>query len=319
MRILILGGTSLTGPFVVRRLDGMGHQVTVCHRGKHEADLPAGVRHIHADWMEAPREQASELREAGRDVVVQMWAATEAHAVRFLEMFGDRAERAVVISSGDVYRAYGRLRRLEAGPPGATPIGEDGPLRESRYPYRGSSMLPAGEADQYDKVLVETALRAQSRWPVTLLRFPAVYGPNDQHRLGVWLRRMEQGGELKIEEGQARWRWTHGFSEDVAEAVVRAVTNERAAGGTYNVGEAQTPMWAERLEEWGRVAGWKGRIVPVGGAEIPEDERMPYDWAHHVEIDTGRIRSELGYREVVAREEGIARTIAWERGEKSAG
>ena len=309
MRVVILGGTGLTGPFVARRLDGMGHEVTVFHRGEHEAELPEGVRRLRGDFAHPPRE----LSDPAPDVVVQMWAATEAQAVRFLETFRT-AGRAVVISSGDVYRAYGRLRRLEFGPPGDIPIAEDAPLRESRYPYRGEKHAPIDGADQYDKVLVEAALRAQSALPITILRFPAVYGPNDSHRFGRWLQQMENSRELKIDRGFAGWRWTHGFAEDVAQAVVLAATNDRAAGRTYNVGEQMTPSWAERLEEWGRIAGWNGKVLPVPAEELPENQRMPYDWAHHIAVDTSRIRAELGYAEVVARDEGIARTIAWERG-----
>ena len=56
MRVLMLGGTSLTGPYAVRRLHGLGHTVTVFHRGEHEAELPVGVRHLHGDLAHPPRE-----------------------------------------------------------------------------------------------------------------------------------------------------------------------------------------------------------------------------------------------------------------------
>lgn len=311
MRVLVLGGTSLTGPFLVRRLDALGHQVTVFHRGEHEAGLPPGVAHIHGDFEEPPRE----LRSIAPDVVVHMWALTEADAARFVELFSGAAGRAVVISSCDVYRAYGRLQRLESGPagPAGMPLDEDAPLRESRYPYRNRKG-PVEVPDRYDKVLVESALRGQSGLPVTILRFPAVFGPNDYHRFRPWVQKMVAGtAEVKLQEDFARWRWTHGFVEDVAEAVVLAVTREAAVGKTYNVGEAIAPTWSARLAEWGRVAGWHGRIVPVAADALPENERMPQDFSNHLAIDTTRIRRELGYAEVVPREVGIARTIAWER------
>ena len=61
------------------------------------------------------------------------------------------------------------------------------------------------------------------------------------------------------------------------------------------------------------MAGWSGRVVPVPAADLPEDARMPHDFTHHLVVDTTRIREELQYAEVVGREEGIRRTIAWER------
>lgn len=315
MRVLVLGGTSLTGPFLVRRLNALGHEVSVFHRGEHETELPEGVRHLHGDFHNPPRE----LRALAPDVVVHMWALTEADALRFVELFRGFSGRAVVISSGDVYGAYGRLQRLESGPPDAIPLAEDAPLRESRYPYRNRTG-PVEIPDQYDKVLVEAVLREQSGLPVTILRFPAVYGPHDYHRLRPWVQKLVPGnGEIKLQDDFARWRWTHGFVENVAEAVVLAATLDAAAGRTYNVGEAIAPSWAERLAEWARVAGWHGRIIGVPADSLPENERMPQDFSHHLAIDTTRIRRELGYAERVPREAGIARTLAWERSPVCAG
>ncbi len=37
----------------------------------------------------------------------------------------------------------------------------------------------------------------------------------------------------------------------------------------------------------------------------------PDVWDHHLVVETGRIRRELGYQEVVSREEGLRRTLAW--------
>jgi len=154
---------------------------------------------------------------------------------------------------------------------------------------------------------------------VTILRYPAVYGPNDMHRFGPWVkqttRQMSSGTpEIRMQEGFAAWRWTHGFVADVAEAVVLAVTNERAAGRTYNVGEAATPTWAERVESIARAIGYHGRVTPVPAAELPEDQRTGHDYAHHLVVDSALIRGDLGYREVVAYEEGLRRTVEWERG-----
>src|SRR5262249_24513897 len=98
MRILILGGTTLTGPYTVRRPHSLGHEVTVFHRGEHEADLPAAVRHLHGEFEHLPRA----LLDPAPDVVVHMWAMTEMDAEFFVNRFRAVATRAVVISSGDV-------------------------------------------------------------------------------------------------------------------------------------------------------------------------------------------------------------------------
>jgi nucleoside-diphosphate-sugar epimerase len=309
MRVLILGGTGLTGPFVARRLYALGHEVTVFHRGEHQADLPSAVRRLHGKLADPP----AELRDLAPDVVVHMWAMTEADALAFLALFRGVAGRAVVISSCDVYRAYGLLSRLESGPPDPVPLSEDAPLRESRDPDRGKN-LPI-DTELYDKILVEQALMGQPDLPVTIVRYPAVYGPNDaQHRFRPWLQAMEADQvRVRMQEGFAQWRWTHGYAEDMAEAVVLAATKDTAAGRIYNAGEAVAPVWAERIEELAQWIGWTGRLVIVPASELPENQRMPHDFAHHLVIDTSRIRLELGYAEIVPRDEAIARTIASER------
>ena len=73
--------------------------------------------------------------------------------------------------------------------------------------------------------------------PGTVLRLPTVYGPGGyQHRLFEYLKRMDDGRPaILLGEGMASWRWTHGYVEDVALAVVLAVADEQAAGGVYPV------------------------------------------------------------------------------------
>jgi hypothetical protein len=44
--------------------------------------------------------------------------------------------RVVALSSGDVFRAYGLLRRTESGPCQLVPIAEDASLRRRLFPYR---------------------------------------------------------------------------------------------------------------------------------------------------------------------------------------
>jgi len=310
MRILILGGTILTGPCVVRRLHSLGHDITVFHRGVHEAELPPGVRHLHGDLALLPRE----VFDRAPDVVVHMWAMTEMAAESFLERFRGVARRAVVISSGDVYRAYGRLMGLESGPPDAIPLTEDAPLRESRYPYRKMAPNPDHWKAQYDKVLVEHVLVHQADLPTCVLRFPAVVGPKEYRRFQRWLKPMLRGDmELRIQEGWASWRWTHGFHEDVAEAVVLAVSNSSSAGRIYNVGEFYAPTMAERLAELARAADWRGDIFEVPASELDETDRMPHNFSHHIAYDTTRVRTELGYKEAVPHEIALARTLEYER------
>lgn len=309
MRVLVIGGTRFIGPAVATRLHEPGHQVVVFHRGQTEAELPPAIHHIHGDRRRLP-DFADELRRFGPEVVLDMAAYTEQEARTVVDTFRGLARRLVVISSQDVYRAYGRFHGSEPGPAEPVPLTEEAPLRERLYPYRGQGR----GLDDYEKILVEQAA-ASPDLPSTVLRLPMVYGERDQqHRLFPELKRMDDGRPaILLEESLARWRWTRGYLENVAAAIALAATDERAAGRAYNVGEEEALTYADWVRAIGRAAGWAGEVVVVPDGRLPLQLRPPGDYAQHLVADSSRIRHELGYREVVSREEGLRRAIEWER------
>jgi nucleoside-diphosphate-sugar epimerase len=183
-------------------------------------------------------------------------------------------------------------------------------LRKSLYSYREKAPSPDHWMARYDKILVEQAIMSQTDLPATILRFPAALGPNEYRLFQRWLKPMLRGDtELRIHDSWSEWRWTHGLAEDVAEAVVLAATHLIAAGSIDNVGESRAPTIAERLAGSAGVAGWGGHIRQVPASELPEADRLPYDFAHHLAYDTTRIRTELGYTEVVPAAEALARML----------
>ena len=111
----------------------------------------------------------------------------------------------------------------------------------------------------------------------------------------------------------ARWRWTRGYVENVADAIALAATDDRAAGRVYNVGEPEALSEAEWVAAIGRAAGWEGRVATMAPDQLPQHLVEAYAFEHHVVGDTRRIRDELGYTERVDRDEALRRTIAWER------
>jgi hypothetical protein len=70
---------------------------------------------------------------------------------------------------------------------------------------------------------------------------------------------------------------------------------------------------AERMVEFARVARWEGHIFEVPASELDETDRLPYNFAHHIAYDTTRIRTELGYKEVIPHQCALARTLEYER------
>ncbi len=212
-----------------------------------------------------------------------------------------------------MYAPYGRLLRLEPGPPEPHGSDEDAPLRATLHPYRAKASGPDDMAYDYEKILVERAAGSDPSLPATILRLPAVYGPQDpHHRVGQVLGRLRSGGPYLVGRDKARWRWTRGFVENVAEAIALAAGDSRAAGRVYNVGEEPALSESEWVRRIAAAAGVAAEIREVDAADLPPELSEPYDFSHDLVADTRRIRGELGYREVVDRDAAIAASTVWE-------
>jgi len=318
MHILVIGGTNFMGPHVVRSLSDQGHEVTVFHRGQTRTDLPPGVKEILGE-RRSLNEKAVELQQLAPEIVLDMIPFTEQDALEVMRIFSGIAHRLFAISSQDVYRAFGRVNGKETCPVERIPITEDSALRQNLYPYRGETLRnqdgPESWQDDYDKILVERVVLGDANLPGTIMRLPMVYGPRDyQHRLFSYLKRMDdKRPAILLDEAEAQWRWTHGYVENVADAIALAVTDERSTGQIYNVGEPFTFSIAEWIALIGRIAGWQGRVVSIPHGRLPEPLRFGINAEQDIVVDSSRIRRELGSKERVDVEEALQRTIAWER------
>jgi nucleoside-diphosphate-sugar epimerase len=276
MRALLIGGTRFIGAHVARRLVAQGAAVTVFHRGRSSNPiLPAAVHHVCDASAEYPVERFPEaIVRADWDLVVHMVMMGEADGLAATRTFSGRAGRLVMISSGDVYRAYGRLTGLEPGEPDSVPLAEDAPLRSLFHPYRKFAGQLGAYARDYEKIHAERAV-VESGIPFTILRLPKVYGPEDNADLSTVYNFVDHPD----------WRWTHGHVENVAHAVVLGATQTAAAARIYNVGEAETPTTAQRLAR-----------LPV---RAPTAKAPPFDYRQDMVMSSARLRRELGYVDVV--------------------
>jgi nucleoside-diphosphate-sugar epimerase len=302
MRILILGGTQFIGPHVVRELAQSGHDVTIFHRGQHEANLPPAVRRIHGDFALFD-EHISVLRELEPEIVVDMFPRRAEDGRRVLA-FAGVARRSVVLSSCDVYLAFARLLRTEPGDPVPVPITEDSPLREK---------LSVG-GENYDKIGVEKLARSDPNLPCTILRLPAVHGPGDyQHRLYQYAKRMADNRPANFIDDNIRdWKWNRGYVENIAHAIALATIDERSTGRIYNVAEERHYTefeWANRLAE---VMNYRGKILTAPTDALPKSLQGDIDARQQMIADSSRIRRELGYAEIVPEDVALKRTIEWE-------
>lgn len=210
-------------------------------------------------------------------------AGPDLEAVRRVNTEGTRAiveaalaagvSRYVQISTISVY-ARGPLEVLD----------EEAPLKTEGDPYG----VTKAEAD---RVVLEAMLRGL---PAVILRPGAVLG---LHPTSTWAVRMPErirAGEVKLRgDGREPIPWVH--VEDLCDAVLLALEDERAVGRVYNVADGDM-TWRQYTDE---VRGWVGAPPLV---ETPVAEFGAY-WMGR--IDASRIRLELGYRPRRTFEEGM--------------
>lgn len=270
--ILVTGANGFVGSRVVSRLLDDGFQVRALVRRAGEAPplQQEGVVEVEGSFLEASDAQRAM---DGADAVVHTAATAgpDLDAVREVNRDGTatlvraaiagRAERFVHISTASVYDRA----------PEADDITEDSPkVGDDADPYS----LTKWEAEQVVRSAMEDGLKA------VILRPPAVlgYGPTSTwgHRLPESIRDDEPAAVRPAAQSLA---FVH--VDDLADAVVLALTSLGAAGHTYDVCTGSVP--------WGRftadIAEWFGKEPP----ELPEGDA----WTNT--IPAASIRQDLGW------------------------
>ena len=317
MRVLLIGGNGFIGRFAGAALQQQGHAVAVFHRGTTAA--PDGVDEIRGDRNQLTA-SAQELKRFAPDVVIDFVISSGPQADELMNIFRGATRRVVMLSSIDVYRAVGISHGTESGPLQEVPLTEESELRRNLHPYPPDSMrhlrkIFAWVTDDYDKIPAERVVMNDPELPGTVLRLPMVYGPGDRlHRFYEIVKRITDGRRhIIFSETVAAWHSPRGYVENVAAAIALAATDDRAARRIYNV--CEQPSFSEL--EWARkIAGemkWEGQFVVLPAERTPPHLRKPGDATQHWSASSARIRHELAYKEPVALEEAIRRTIRWEQ------
>lgn len=296
---LVIGGTGQSGPYVVEGLLRRGYKVTVLHGGFHEVAFSRDVEHIHTDAHFAePLGEA--LDDRSFDLIVCTYGRTRVVA----EVMKGRTARFIAITGLPVY-AWADPLRSEWGPAGLTAAAEDSPKE-----------VPPGRSKLGEMVWkTEQALmdaHAAGHYSVTLLRYPAIYGPRavNGRDWSVVRRALDKRRRLIVAHGGLRLR-TMAYVENAASAVMLAIDQPAvSAGAAYNVGDDGAFLTqGQRIAMLARALDHEFELVSLPDAVV--EALFPGEWGFHRVVDTTKIRSELGYRDVVEPSEAIDRTAHW--------
>ncbi|WP_017602945.1 NAD-dependent epimerase/dehydratase family protein [Nocardiopsis alkaliphila] len=227
MRILVLGGTSFVGRFIVAEALHQGHDLTLFHRGRTGTDLFPEAERLRGDRDAA---DLTALKEGSWDAVVDVSAFVPRHVRQAAEILAERVGRYLFISTNAVYA------------PGAGPgADESAPLKDPEW------HTEVIDEDTYGPLKVACENEVTSRYGdrATIVRPGVLIGPHDTgDQFTYWVRRAAQGGKVVLpgDPGQPVQVLD---ARDLARLVVRLL--EEGHEGVFNAMGPPQPLTLAEL------------------------------------------------------------------------
>ncbi|MCP8937756.1 hypothetical protein NK718_04455 [Alsobacter sp. SYSU M60028] len=309
-KVLVVGGTGVTGPFVVNGLIHRGHHVTIFHSGRHEVEFDEPVEHIHGD-AHFPETIAAALGNREFDVTFALYGRLRYVADHMAGRTGQ------FISSGGVfYRGWSRRDAAVRGEDDvvystlAMPANEDHPLASESA---ASFLRKAVATEQHVRELHDRGAFSLSHF-----RLPRIYGP--RALAGVeWaiIRRLIDKRRRIILPDGGMIAETRAYAANAAHMMLLALDHPReAAGQVFNAADERTTT----MREWVMTIAAALGVRDVDLVSVPYQLAFPsFPYARdpfvagHRMLDISKAKRLLAYQDLVPFEEAIARTVAWYR------
>lgn len=267
-RILIIGGTRNMGYYLSKRLVDAGYDLTLLNRGITRDDLPSSVHRLHVD-----RTNHKQMRRAlqGKrfDIVVDfvLYKGDETRTV--IELFRDKIEHYIALSSGQVYLVREGLNR---------------PFREADY---DGDLMAAPEEISYayeewrygiQKREVEAELRAEhsrSGFPFTALRLPMVNSARDPYnRLYNYYLRLRDGGPILVPDAP-NYILNHVDGLDVVAVIADLIDGGAGKGKAYNIAQDEHISHEDFLFALAEIMGAQARVVTAKRGDLVAHGFLP--------------------------------------------
>lgn len=207
MRVLIMGGTRFIGVYLTRLLVSQGHEVVLFNRGNKPAPVES------AKTIQGDRKDTAQLKAAlageSFDAIFDNSGRELSDTQPLIELFGDRAQHFVYVSSAGVY------------------------LKSDEMPHvEGDAVDP--NSRHKGKFATEDYLMAQ-KVPFTSVRPVYIYGPQNYNDVEAWFfDRIVRDRPLPI-PGSGMALTQMGHVADLAAAMAAVLGNQQAIGQIYNI------------------------------------------------------------------------------------
>ena len=298
MKILFIGGTGVISSACSDLAVERGIDVFLLNRGQSSRPVPKAAHILNGDIRDRDSVRMA-LGDLRFDAIVDWIAFTPEHIENDLEIFRDRTNQFVFISSASVYQT----------PPVNLPITESTPLSNPFWKY------------SRDKIACEDRLTKAYRdeqFPITIVRPSHTYDRTMLPLKGRYtvIDRMRKGKKVIVHgDGTSLWVLTH--NTDFAKGFAGLLGNSNAIGHAFHITSDNLLTWNNIYELAARAAGATADIV-----HIPSDVIAKYDaeWgaelfgdkAHSMVFDNSKIKRIVpDFAAVIPFSQGIEEIVAW--------
>jgi nucleoside-diphosphate-sugar epimerase len=295
---LVVGGTGPTGIPLLRGLVDRGYEVTIVHRGHHErAETPPQVVHVHRDPY-VDDDLHAVFDGSSYDLVVAMYGRLR----RIAELAAGRCAHFVSVGGVPAYRGW--MNPFLDPPLGLPlPVAEDAPT------------TAAPEEDEKGYRIVRTEQAVFAHHPTAAhFRYPYVYGPY-QLAPREWLvvRRVLDGRERIVVADEGLTLHHHGYTENLAHALLLAIDRpDAAAGKIFNCGDEEVLSIRQVVELVAGALNYRFEIVSMPyELAVPARPLLTQPLPTHRVLDLTRLRHDLGYHDLVPARRAIEHTARW--------
>jgi hypothetical protein len=146
------------------------------------------------------------------------------------------------------------------------------------------------------------------------LRYPYAYGPYQLvPREWSVVRRLLDGRRRMVVADEGLTLHHHGYTQNLAHAVLLAVDRpEAAAGEVFNVGDDEVLSIRQVVERCAAALGAELELVSMPyELAVPARPLLAQPLPTHRVLDTTKLRQRLGYRDVVPARQAVADTARW--------
>lgn len=286
---IIIGGTGLLGPFLVRELESLGHEVICLNR--------RGIHPTGGKALKVNRESKCELNQAfskvGQFSLIDMIPYTAADAGSLLQALDGAQPRLTAVSSIDVYAAYNVLHKaVSFDQKQHVPLRESDKMRD-RLCFQGVA---------YDKLNVEKIVWSYFN-ECSILRMPAIYGLPDKDRISRYAIPILNDEKIVLNPRFAAWRFSRSLNANCAYAI--ALATSHPGRDVFNVAERVSYSEIEWCQRIAAIANRPANIILDDSAAIPSNIETDQDWI----VCSEKIRQKLTYIERYETEAGIEQVL----------